>query len=153
MPPPLHDGAARDGASGPHRPGASRRPAGPIPGRPYNARVSADLSPHPYASLTPDTVLDAVESVGFRADGHQLALNSYENRVYQVGLEEDQGGPLGEARFLVAKFYRPGRWSDEEILEEHAFAAELAAREIPVVPALELGGTTLHHHAGLRFAV
>ncbi|NJD89844.1 MAG: serine/threonine protein kinase [Betaproteobacteria bacterium] len=153
MPSPLHEGAARPGAGGPHRPGASRRPASPIPGRPYNARVSADLSPHPYASLTPDTVLDAVESVGFRADGHQLALNSYENRVYQVGLEEDQGGPLGEARFLVAKFYRPGRWSDEEILEEHAFAAELAAREIPVVPALELGGTTLHHHAGFRFAV
>ncbi|MDH5263710.1 MAG: serine/threonine protein kinase [Betaproteobacteria bacterium] len=107
----------------------------------------------PYAGLTPDVVLNAVESVGFLADGRQLALNSYENRVYQVGLEEDQPGPLGDARFLVAKFYRPGRWTDEQILEEHGFARELAEREIPVVAALEIGGTTLHHHAGFRFSL
>ena len=98
-------------------------------------------------------MLDAVESVGFLADGRQLALNSYENRVYQVGLEEDQAGPLGDARFLVAKFYRPGRWTDEQILEEHGFAGELAEREIPVVPALEIAGATLHHHGGFRFAL
>lgn len=107
----------------------------------------------PYAGLTPDVVLNAVESVGFLADGRQFALNSYENRVYQVGLEEDQGGPLGEARFLVAKFYRPGRWSDEQILEEHSFARVLAEREIPVVAALEIGGTTLHHYGGFRFSL
>jgi Ser/Thr protein kinase RdoA (MazF antagonist) len=107
----------------------------------------------PYDGLTPDTVLDAVESAGFRVDGRQLALNSYENRVYQVGLEEDGGGPLGEARFLVAKFYRPARWSDEQILEEHAFATELQEREIPVVAPLALDGRTLHAHGGFRFAL
>ncbi|MGN6389624.1 MAG: serine/threonine protein kinase [Burkholderiaceae bacterium] len=98
-----------------------------------------------FSALAPDLVLDAVESLGLRADGRLLALNSYENRVYQIGLEE--GAPV------VAKFYRPGRWSDTQILEEHGFAAELAAREIPAVPPLALGGATLHHHAGYRFAV
>ena len=107
----------------------------------------------PYDGLTPDTVLDAVEAAGFRVDGRQLALNSYENRVYQVGLDEDGGGPLGDARFLVAKFYRPNRWSDAQILEEHAFALEIAAREIPVVAPLEIGGRTLHHHGEFRFAL
>jgi Ser/Thr protein kinase RdoA (MazF antagonist) len=104
--------------------------------------------PHPYARLTPDVVLNALESVGLRCDGRQLALASYENRVYQVGLEED-----GPARFVVAKFYRPGRWSDEAIAEEHAFAAMLAANEIPVVAPLAFAGVTLHHHDGFRFAV
>jgi Ser/Thr protein kinase RdoA (MazF antagonist) len=100
----------------------------------------------PYAHLTPDTVLDALDSVGLRTDGRLLALNSYENRVYQVGQEE--GPPL------VAKFYRPGRWSDAAILEEHAFTRELAEREIPVVPPRVLeNGASLHEHAGYRFAV
>ncbi len=99
----------------------------------------------PYARLTPDTVLDALESVGLVCDGRQLALNSYENRVYQVGIED--------AAPVVAKFYRPGRWSDSAILEEHAFIAKLAEREIPAVPALVLGGATLHRHGGFRFAV
>jgi len=125
----------------------------PNRGRPYNAKVTDAPATPPYSGLTPDVVLNAVESTGFLADGRQLALNSYENRVYQVGLEEDQGGPLGDARFLVAKFYRPGRWTDEEILEEHGFARELADREIPVVAALEIGGTTLHHHGGFRFSL
>ncbi len=110
-------------------------------------------APPPYAGLTPDVVLGAVESAGFLADGHQLALNSYENRVYQVGLEEGGAGPLGEARFLVAKFYRPARWTDGQILEEHEFATELAEREIPVVPPLAIAGTTLLRHAGFRFAL
>ena len=101
--------------------------------------------PHPYARLTPDAVLDAIESAGLRCDGRQLALNSFENRVYQVGIED--------GRPVVAKFYRPGRWSDAQILEEHAFVLELAAREIPAVPPLELGGRTLHEHGGFRFAV
>ncbi|RZA35556.1 MAG: stress response kinase A, partial [Lysobacteraceae bacterium] len=78
---------------------------------------------HPYARLDPQAVLEAVESVGLYADGRLLALNSYENRVYQVGLEE--GAPV------VVKFYRPERWSDQAILEEHAFVDELAEREIP----------------------
>jgi Ser/Thr protein kinase RdoA (MazF antagonist) len=125
----------------------------PNRGRPYNAGMTEPATQPPYAGLTPDLVLDAVESAGFLADGRQFALNSYENRVYQVGLEEGGGGPLGEARFLVAKFYRPGRWTDAQIAEEHDFATELAEREIPVVPPLAIGGQTLFHHAGFRFAL
>ncbi|MBV8125161.1 MAG: serine/threonine protein kinase, partial [Paucibacter sp.] len=100
---------------------------------------------HPFELLGPDCVLDALDSIGLRGDGRLLALNSYENRVYQVGMEE--GPPL------VAKFYRPARWSDAAILEEHAFMEELAAQEIPVVPALAQNGATLHHYQGFRFAV
>ncbi|MHB1238836.1 MAG: serine/threonine protein kinase [Gallionella sp.] len=99
----------------------------------------------PYTALGPDAVLDALESINLRGDGRLLALNSYENRVYQVGMEE--GPPL------IAKFYRPARWPDAEILEEHAFVATLATREIPVVPALEISGRTLHAYNGFRFAV
>ncbi|HEY9398208.1 MAG TPA: serine/threonine protein kinase [Burkholderiales bacterium] len=100
----------------------------------------------PYANLTPECVLDAIDSVGVRCDGRLLALNSYENRVYQVWLEE--GPPV------VAKFYRPDRWTDAQILEEHAFACELAEREIPVVaPIVYADGRTLHQSGGFRFAV
>jgi Ser/Thr protein kinase RdoA (MazF antagonist) len=103
-------------------------------------------SAHPYSALTPDVVLDAVESTGVMCDGRLLALNSYENRVYQVGV--DEGAPL------VVKFYRPGRWSTEAILEEHAFTLELAAAEIPVVPPMKWpDGSTLHESHGFRFAV
>jgi len=98
-----------------------------------------------YATLSPDLVLDALDTLGFRSDGRLLALNSYENRVYQIGMED--GPPV------VAKFYRPHRWSDAQILEEHAFVDELAAREIPVVPASRIGGATLHRHGGFAFAV
>jgi Ser/Thr protein kinase RdoA (MazF antagonist) len=95
---------------------------------------------HPYAALTPEVVLDACDAAGLRTDGRLLPLNSYENRVYQVWLED------GSAR--VAKFYRPGRWRAEQIEEEHAFAHELAAREIPVVAPLFTGS-----HAGFLFAL
>ena len=105
----------------------------------------ADAAGVPYAGLTPDTVLDALESLDLRCDGRQMALNSYENRVYQVGIEGDLP--------LIAKFYRPQRWSDAQILEEHSFAAELAAAEIPVVAPLPLNGVTLHHFSGFRFAL
>ncbi len=101
--------------------------------------------PVDYAALSPDTLLDAVDACGYRTSGQFLALNSYENRVYQVGL--DEGLPL------IAKFYRPGRWSDESILEEHAFALELAAQEIPVVAPLVIDDTSLHSHRGYRFAL
>src|SRR6185503_15007534 len=83
---------------------------------------------HPYGRLTPDMVLDAVAAAGLAPDGRLLGLNSYENRVYQVWLDD------GSA--VVAKFYRPGRWSEAQIDEEHAFARELAEREIPVVAPL-----------------
>jgi Ser/Thr protein kinase RdoA (MazF antagonist) len=100
---------------------------------------------HPFSLLTPDSVLDALDGIGLRGDGRLLALNSYENRVYQAGMED--GPPL------VAKFYRPGRWADAAILEEHAFVATLVEREIPVVPALNINGHTLHTFKDFRFAV
>ncbi len=99
----------------------------------------------PYAGLNPDSILTAVESTGLCCDGRLLALNSYENRVYQVGIEDKAP--------VVVKFYRPNRWSDAAILEEHAFSQELADHEIPVVPPLRLGGNTLHHAEGFRLAV
>ncbi|MEJ8796476.1 serine/threonine protein kinase [Trinickia caryophylli] len=108
-----------------------------------------DTSAHPFTRLTPECVLDALDSVlaptGVRTDGRLLPLNSYENRVYQVGVED--GPPV------IAKFYRPERWSDEAILEEHAFVAELAAREIPAVPARVIDSRSLHTFDGFRFAV
>ncbi|MBD5804569.1 serine/threonine protein kinase [Azoarcus sp. Aa7] len=103
------------------------------------------MSDLPFESLTPDLLLDALESVGLRPDGRMLALNSYENRVYQVGMED--------APPLVVKCYRAARWSDEAIAEEHAFVTELAAREIPVIAPLVIAGATLHHFADQRFAV
>jgi Ser/Thr protein kinase RdoA (MazF antagonist) len=99
----------------------------------------------PYSELSPEAVLDAIEAVGFRCDGRVLALNSYENRVYQIGIED--GEPL------VAKFYRPARWTDAAIREEHSFAGELAAREIPVVAPLLRDGASLHVHRGFRYAI
>jgi len=102
-------------------------------------------STHPYDTLTPDTVLDAVDACGYRTDGRLLALNSYENRVYQVGIED--------AVPLVAKFYRPQRWTNEQILEEHAFALELAGQEVPVVAPLVIDGRSLFEHAGFRLAL
>lgn len=103
------------------------------------------LPPQDFSTLPPDRVLNAVESVGFRSDGRLLALNSYENRVYQIGLEE--GAPL------IAKFYRPKRWTDEAILEDHSFVQELVDHEIPVVPAMLLNGKTLHTFEGFRFSI
>lgn len=105
----------------------------------------SDAPPHPFALLEPDRILDTLEAAGWRGDGRLLALNSYENRVYQVWLES--GGSV------VAKFYRPQRWSDAQILEEHRFTLELADYEIPVVPPIEIAGATLHTHDGWRFAV
>ena len=99
----------------------------------------------PYSKLSPQMVLDAIEAVGHRCDGRVLALNSYENRVYQIGIED--------ASPLVAKFYRPARWTDAMIREEHAFACELAAQEIPVVAPLASDGVSLHVHRGFRYAV
>ncbi len=106
----------------------------------------------PYAGLTPDRVLDALDSVGIRGDGRLLSLNSYENRVYQVWV--DGSVPTLEATTIVAKFYRPQRWTDAQILEEHAFVAELVEHEIPVVAPLALGpGKTINAFEGFRFSV
>lgn len=99
----------------------------------------------PYYDLTPELIMDAVESLGFQCTGSLLALNSYENRVYQIGGEN--------LEFLIAKFYRPNRWSNEAILEEHQFAQELVDLEIPVVAPLITCGSTLHHYQEFRFAL
>lgn len=106
-------------------------------------------SRHPYETLTPDAVLDALASVGLYGDGRLLALSSYENRVYQVHLED----PFEGASIVVAKFYRPGRWTEAQILEEHAFSAELTQAEVPAVAPLAPQGSTLHYHAGFPFSV
>ena len=104
------------------------------------------MSSHPYERLQPDLVIDAVESLGYRSDARLLALNSYENRVYQVGMED--------AEPLIAKFYRPGRWSDAQIEEEHAFALELLQADISVVaPLVDGSGNSLHRFDGFRFAL
>ncbi len=109
------------------------------------APPDTDDSTAPYARLTPECLLDAIESLGLRCDGRLLALNSFENRVYQVWMDD--------GTVLVAKFYRPARWSDAQILEEHAFTTDLAAREIPVVAPLEIASSTLNAHEGYRFAL
>lgn len=100
----------------------------------------------PYENLDPNVILSAVESVGLLCSGSLLALNSYENRVYQVGIEDAQP--------MIAKFYRPERWSNEAILEEHQFALELTEHEIPVVaPWVSADKKTLHEYQGFRFAL
>jgi Ser/Thr protein kinase RdoA (MazF antagonist) len=103
-------------------------------------------STHPYSELTPDVVLTAVESLGYVTDARIFALNSYENRVYQIGLEDKPN--------IIVKFYRPDRWSTEQILEEHSFTQELADLEIPVVPPLNFPGKgTLLEFNGFQFSV
>lgn len=101
--------------------------------------------PKPFAQLTPDAVLDAVTAFGIEADGRLFALNSYENRVYQLGT---QNGAM-----LVAKFYREGRWSDDQIREEHDFAKELAERDLAVAVPTAFAGDTLLRHERYRFAL
>ena len=96
--------------------------------------------------LTPDMIIDAVESCGYISDGRLLALNSYENRVYQVGIEN--------AEPLIAKFYRPSRWSAEQIKEEHQFCFELGQQELPVVsPLINKSGHSLHSYCGFKFSL
>ena len=99
----------------------------------------------PFAGLTPDVVIESLERLGIECDGRLFALNSYENRVYQVG--------VGAQEMRVLKFYRPGRWTDAQILEEHAFTRELLAADLPVAAPEIIDGTTLLHHAGLRYAL
>ena len=115
------------------------------PGKTMPGDQSQTLSSSHYAQLGPEQVLHAVEAFGFRTNGHLLALNSFENRVYKLGLEEEPP--------IVAKFYRPNRWTDEQIIEEHTFAAELAASEIPVIAPLAIDGATLLKHEGYRFTL
>jgi Ser/Thr protein kinase RdoA (MazF antagonist) len=114
---------------------------------------TAPTPAHAYESLTPDLVLDALASVGLHGDGRLMALSSYENRVYQIHLEASVGKHPEKGEVVVAKFYRPGRWSEAQILEEHAFAAELMADEVPVVGPLLLHSRSLHYFGGFGFSV
>jgi len=99
-----------------------------------------------YKNLGPNDIIMAVENEGFKCDGHIFALNSYENRVYQIGVEDNEP--------VIAKFYRPARWSDAAILEEHQFSYDLAEHEIPVItPLVNKDGDSLRHHANFRFAL
>ena len=107
--------------------------------------MTVDAATLAFADLRPEDIVATLTDLGFDCDGRFLALNSYENRVYQIGIEDE--------RPVVAKFYRPGRWSDESIQEEHQFSLDLAAQEIPVVPPLEIDGDTLKHAGHYRLAV
>lgn len=106
----------------------------------------SDPSVHPFDLLSPDLLLESVDSTGLMTDGRLLALNSYENRVYQVGIEDEAP--------LIAKFYRPARWSDEQILEEHQFVDDLVQAELPVVaPIADAQGNTLRRYQDFRFSL
>jgi len=111
--------------------------------------MTEPMAAHPYAELTPDRVMDALTELGLWPDGRLLALSSYENRVYRAHLDE----PVQGNSAVVLKFYRPGRWHREQIQEEHDFAAELLAAEVPVVAPLVLNGQTLHQSSGFDFSV
>lgn len=106
--------------------------------------TSTEKTP-PYQDLTPDVVIDSVESLGLLTDMRQYPLNSYENRVYQVGIEE--------ASPIIVKFYRPNRWSKAAILEEHQFLLELAQEDLPVVAPVEFNGQTLFDYQGFHFSI
>ncbi|MFA5495079.1 MAG: serine/threonine protein kinase [Porticoccaceae bacterium] len=113
------------------------------------AGPDTDARQHPFERLTPELIMTAVESAGFVCDGRFFALNSYENRVYQVGIEDAQP--------LIAKFYRPERWSDAQLAEEHEFCFALVDQELPVIAPLHLGGecggASIGHWQGFRFAL
>jgi len=104
-----------------------------------------DSSTLAFLNLDPEQILTALEDLGFACDGHFLALNSYENRVYKIGIEDSAP--------VVAKFYRPGRWSDDAIIEEHAFGLQLANSDIPLIPPLVRDGETLHRAGHFRISV
>jgi Ser/Thr protein kinase RdoA (MazF antagonist) len=124
----------------------------PTPSPASQAETGGVAAPAPpFAGLTPDLILNAVDSLGLTTSGQLLALNSYENRVFQVGLED---GPDGSrAAPVIVKFYRPGRWTDAAILEEHEFVAELARAEVPAVAPRAIRERTLHDYEGFRLAV
>lgn len=114
--------------------------------------MALDMTQPVFAPLTPAFIIDALSALGLMPDGRLMALNSFENRVYLAHLEP--GTPLADQHpALVLKFYRPGRWRAEQIEEEHAFAHELMAAEVPVVGPLAIDGRTLHVHEDMMFSV
>ncbi|MGB0734074.1 MAG: serine/threonine protein kinase [Pontibacterium sp.] len=112
---------------------------------PHTDNTIENANAHPFATLTPEFILDAVESLGFWSDGRCFALNSYENRVYQVGIDE--------AEPYIAKFYRPNRWTNEQILEDHQLCFELVDQGLPVVAPLTFDGESLLEYKGFRFSL
>ena len=100
---------------------------------------------HPYSRLSQEDVMDAVESLGLYSDARVFPLNSYENRVYQVGIDDEQP--------VIAKFYRPNRWSQQSIREEHQFMLQLQEEDIPVVAPLQFDGETLFEHKEFMFTL
>src|SRR5215467_15798905 len=116
-----------------------------IDNRIHSTIVTAD-SGSSFFALTPERVLDAVEVGGRRCTGRCLPLRAFENRVYEVELDDE--------RRVVVKFYRPGRWSRDTILDEHAFLADLAAAEVPAVAPMDIGtGASLSEIEGIHYAV
>ena len=107
--------------------------------------MSNDTNLKNYSELGPDTIINAVESLNYLSDRRVLALNSYENRVYQIGIEDEKP--------IIAKFYRPARWTDAMIAEEHQFTLELAAADLPVVPPLLIDNETIFNYEGYRFSL
>lgn len=107
--------------------------------------MNNDTARQDYYALSPDLVLSAVEQYGFLTDARIFPLNSYENRVYQIGIEDDAP--------IIAKFYRPERWSNEAILEEHLFTEQLSEQELPVVTPKKIDGQSLLEYQGYRFAI
>src|SRR5262245_32322069 len=125
--------------------GAAADPPRPHGSVRYTRRRMATTAHSAFFALTPERVLDAVEVGGLRCTGRCLPLRAFENRVYEVELEDE--------RRLVVKFYRPGRWSRDTILDEHRFLLDLADAELPAVAPLDLGtGETLHEVAGILYA-
>lgn len=116
---------------------------------PPSADTESDSSTHEFSALDPTLIIDSVESLGLLSDARIFPLNSYENRVYQIGLEEN---PDYGTR-LIGKYYRPNRWSDQQIIEEHLFTQELAELEIPVVAPLVFNQSSLHTFKDYRFAL
>lgn len=116
-----------------------------------DVKTPSDSLDHVFAKLSPDFVIDAIEAQGFLSDGRQIPLNSYENRVYQVGLEEDENEVLPAP--IIAKFYRPDRWTKAQILEEHAFCSELAEASLPVIAPTQKNNTSLFEYQGFFIAL
>jgi len=102
-------------------------------------------SEHPFSKLHPDFIIDAIESLGYHCDARNLELNSYENRVFQIGIED--------AEPVIAKFYRPGRWSLDQIIEEHEFTIELADHGLSVVAPIVIDGKSCFHYQGFEIAL
>ena len=107
--------------------------------------MSENYNVHNYSQLIPDTIINAIESLDYISDSRILALNSYENRVYQIGIEDESP--------IIAKFYRPNRWTDEMIKEEHQFTLELANADLPVVAPIVINNETIFNFEGYRFSL